>query len=100
VAFTAYAGIGPSHTTLKKCYFDMITGQFTEQQPMHPDFFEPRDACLLNQLLKMTTGEIASLQLSGEERTELLAMILKYYTLHLTGIRQIRSLQVLKEIFR
>jgi len=100
VAFTAYAGIGPTHTMMQDCYFDMLTGQFTVQQPMHPDFFEPRDAVMLNRLLKMPAEEIDTLQLSGEERTELLAGVLKYYNLHLTGIRQIRSLQVLKEIFR
>jgi len=48
----------------------------------------------------MPAEKIAALQLTGEERTELLAGILKYYNLHLTGIRQIRSLQVLKDIFR
>ncbi len=100
VAFTAYAGIGPTQTAMQYCYFDMLTGHFTSQQPMHPDFFEPRDAFLLNHLLQMPAEEIDTLQLSGEERTELLARILRYYNLHLTGIRQIRSLQVLKEIFR
>lgn len=100
VAFTAYAGIGPTHTTLHDCYFDMLTGQFTAQQPMHPDILEPRDAAILNRLLQMPAEKIAALQLSGEERTELLASILKYYNLHLPGMRQIRSLQVLKDIFR
>jgi hypothetical protein len=38
--------------------------------------------------------------LSGEERTSLLAGVLRYYNLHLTGIRQMRSLNVLKDIFR
>ncbi len=100
VAFTAYAGIGPTHTTMHDCYFDMLTGQFTALQPMHPDILEPRNAAILNRLLQMPAEEIDTLQLSGEERTELLASILKYYNLQLTGIRQIRSLQVLKEIFR
>ena len=100
VAFTAYAGIGPTHTTMHDCYFDMLTGQFTALQPMHPDILEPRDAALLNLLLLMPAEKIAALQLTGEERTELLAGILKYYNLHLTGMRQIRSLQVLKDIFR
>jgi DNA repair protein RecO (recombination protein O) len=100
VAFTAYAGIGPTHTTMHDCYFDMLTGQFTGLQPMHPDILEPRDAAILNRLLQMPAEKIATLQLAGEERTELLTGILKYYNLHLTGIRQIRSLQVLKDIFR
>ena len=100
VAFTDYAGIGPSHTALKNSYFDMLTGQFTSVQPMHPDFLEPQSSGVLNQLLKMPADEIVSLRMSGEERTELLERILKYYSLHLAGIRQIRSLQVLKDIFR
>lgn len=100
VALTDYAGIGPSHTKLQGCYFDMLTGQFTSRQPMHPDILEPGNAAILNLLLQMPAAEIASLQLTGEERTELLARILRYYNLHLTGIRQIRSLQVLKDVFR
>lgn len=78
----------------------MLTGQFTSVQPMHPDFLEPQSSGVLNQLLQMPAEKIGSLRMSGEERTELLERILKYYSLHLTGIRQIRSLQVLKDIFR
>jgi DNA repair protein RecO (recombination protein O) len=100
VAFMDYAGIGPSHTSLQECYFDMLSGQFTAQQPLHPDYLEPLSATILNRLLQMPAEQVSSLSLSGEERTELLARILKYYHLHLAGIRQIRSLQVLKDIFR
>lgn len=100
VAFTAYTGIGPTPTTLQDCYFDMLTGQFTAQQPMHPDILEPAHAAIFNRLLQMPAEKIASLRLAGEERTELLTSILKYYNLHLPGIRQIRSLQILKDIFR
>ena len=67
---------------------------------MHPDCLDPAGARALNQLLQMPAEDLASLQLSGEERTELLARMLKYYRLHLPGIREMRSLQVLKEIFR
>ncbi len=100
VAFTDYAGIGPSRTSSGNFYFDMLTGQFTPLQPMHLDFLDPESAGILNMLLQMPAEEIGSLRLSGDERTGLLTMLLKYYTLHLPGIRQIRSLQVLKDIFR
>jgi DNA repair protein RecO (recombination protein O) len=100
VAFTDYAGIGPSHTQTNKSFFDMITGQFTSLQPMHPDFLEPESAMILNRLLQMPAEDIVSLQMSGEQRTALLERLLKYYNLHLPGIRQMRSLQVLKDIFR
>jgi len=100
VAFTDYAGIGPSHTTINDGYFDMLTGQFTTLRPTHPDFIEPQSAKVLNRLLQMSAEEIGSLRMSGEQRTDLLERLLKYYSLHLTGIREIRSLQVLKDIFR
>ncbi len=100
VAFTDYAGIGPSHTGMTSCWFDMLTGQFTSQQPLHPDYLDPAGARTLNMLLQMPATGIASLRLSGDERTDLLARLLKYYSLHLPGIREIRSLQVLKDIFR
>jgi len=100
VAFTDYAGIGPSHTTINDGYFDMLTGQFTTLRPTHPDFIEPQSAKVLNRLLQMSAEEIGSLRMSGEQRTDLLERLLKYYSLHLTGIREIRSLQVLKDVFR
>ena len=100
VAFTDYAGIGPSHTDLSNCWFDMLTGQFTRQQPLHPDHLDPAGARILNMLLRMPAADIATLRLTGDERSDLLARLLKYYSLHLPGIREIRSLQVLKDIFR
>jgi DNA repair protein RecO (recombination protein O) len=100
VAFTDYAGIGPSHTDLSNCWFDMLTGQFTGQQPLHPDHLDPAGARILNMLLRMPAADIATLRLTGDERSDLLARLLKYYSLHLPGIREIRSLQVLKDIFR
>jgi DNA repair protein RecO (recombination protein O) len=100
VAFTDYTGIGPSHTTLKEYYFDMISGQFTQYPPSHPDYLEPHSAAILNRLLQMPAEKLGELRLSGEERSDLLDRILKYYNLHLPGIRQMRSLQILKEIFR
>lgn len=100
VAFTAYAGIGPSYTNLNESYFDMTTGQFTDLLPAHRDYLEQGSAAILNRLLQMHPENLGELSLSGEERTFLLDRILRYYELHLPGIRQIRSLQVMKEIFR
>jgi len=100
VAFMAYTGIGPAAAPLQDSYFDMLTGQFTLSQPMHPDFLEPHQATIFNRLLQMPATELETMHLQGEERSELLERILRYYSLHLSGIRQFRSLTVLKELFR
>jgi DNA repair protein RecO (recombination protein O) len=100
VAFTAYTGIGPTATLPGECYFDMVSGQFTQLAPPHTDYLEPHDAALLNQFLQMPADRLPEMRLTGEERAGLIDGILKYYRIHLPGIRQMRSLQVLKEIFR
>ncbi len=100
VAFTAYAGIGPTATSHKRCFFDMVSGQFTDLVPLHPDYLEPHSSTILNRLLGMTAEELETLHLTGTDRSELLEHMIKYYSLHLPGIRQIRSLQIMKEIFR
>jgi DNA repair protein RecO (recombination protein O) len=48
----------------------------------------------------MTAEELGRLHLAGADRSELLEKMIKYYNLHLPGIRQIRSLQIMKEIFK
>ena len=100
VAFMAYAGIGPASTQQRNVYFDMLTGQFTPSQPTHPDFLEPHHADLFNMLLQIPAAELDKMHLQGGERSELLERILRYYSLHLAGIRQFRSLTVLRELFR
>ncbi|MDX9903523.1 MAG: DNA repair protein RecO [Bacteroidales bacterium] len=100
VAFMAYTGIGPTAATVRDSYFDMLTGQFTASQPMHPDFLEPHHAAVFNRLLQMPAMELETMHLQGEERSQLLESILRYYSLHLAGIRQFRSLTVLRELFR
>lgn len=100
VAFMAYTGIGPAATRQSNVYFDMLTGQFTPNQPMHPDCLQPHQANLFNILLQMPAEELDRMHLQGEERSELLERILRYYSLHLAGIRQFRSLTVLRELFR
>jgi DNA repair protein RecO (recombination protein O) len=99
-AFTAYAGIGPTPTTNENWYFDMLSGQFTEFMPLHPDYLEPHSAGVLNHLLSMSAKELSGLHLSGADRSDLLEKMIKYYNLHLPGIRQIHSLQIMREIFR
>ena len=78
----------------------MVSGQFTDLVPLHPDYLEPHSSTILNRLLGMTAEELETLHLTGTDRSELLEHMIKYYSLHLPGIRQIRSLQIMKEIFR
>ncbi len=99
-ALSAFIGIGPTVTTRKDSYFDMMSGQFVPYPPLHSDYLEPQKANTFNRLLQSTIEELPLIEMSGEERAMLLEKILKYYNLHLPGMRRIRSLQILNEVFR
>lgn len=99
VSLTAYTGIGPSPTSLDRYFFDMIAGHFTEAVPVHTDYLDLRQARILNSFLDSDINDIGKILLTGEERSELLDRLVRYYQLHLPGIKQIRSLQVLKDIY-
>jgi len=99
-ALSAYVGIGPTVTNEKSFYFDMINGQFVATPPIHPDYLEPNSADIFNRLMRAEIEDIATINLSGEMRTMLLDQVIKYYNLHLPGMRRIRSLRVLNEVFR
>jgi DNA repair protein RecO (recombination protein O) len=100
VNLSSYLGIGPTSTNDTGRYFDMLNGQFVREIPFHPDYLEPRSADWLNRLLQYNVDDLPSLNLSGVERSLFLDQIIRYYTLHLPGMRHIRSLRVLNEIFR
>jgi DNA repair protein RecO (recombination protein O) len=42
---------------------------------------------------------IASISLNGNLRNEVLETLIRFYSLHLPGLKKIRSLEVLKDVF-
>jgi len=100
VTLASYVGIGPTPTDEKKYYFDMQTGHFTASLPLHTDYMEPNYAEMLNILLRFSSADLSSLKMKGTDRTIILEKIIRYYNMHLPGMRRIRSLQVLNDIFR
>ena len=100
ISLSAFTGIGPTPTSDEECFFDMMNGQFVMNPPLHPDYLEPSPAGILNRFLRSGSEQIGSIKMSGEERTVLLDQVIRYYNLHLPGMRRIRSLQVLNDVFR
>ena len=99
-ALSAYVGIGPTPSNERGLWFDMASGQFEKHQPLHPDYMDPHTADLFNTLLSSEIDDLDKITLTGETRNLLLEEIIKYYNLHLPGMRKIRSLGVLNEVFR
>lgn len=78
-------------------YFDLQEGAFVAERPPHPDYLMPESAKLLSDLLMVDLRNIRYYQIAKQERDDLLTSLLCFYRLHVAGIKEVKSLQVLKE---
>lgn len=80
-------------------YFDLRGACFTRQQPPHPDFLSPTDASLVPKILRMRYSNMRFFHFSGAERSRLLQHIETFYRLHIAGFPELKSLDVLREVW-
>ena len=77
----------------------MRSATFVDQQPLHSECLQPADAALVPKLLRMRYETMHVFRFSGGERSRLLEQINLFYSLHLPGFPELKSLSVLKDLF-
>ena len=93
-------GFYPDATDYQKgMYFDMRNGTFTRYQPMHIQFLSPNESAVFHNLLRMSYENMSAFRFSGRERQTIIQRILEYYRLHLSDFPEIKSLEVLHDVF-
>ena len=80
--------------------FDLRESVFVSHVPMHRDFLVPTEASRLQTLMRMDFPTMHLYRMSHCDRNRLLEIILTYYRLHMPDFPELRSLQVLKEIYQ
>lgn len=81
------------------CYFDLRAATFTTQPPLHADFLMPEEARHIRLLMRMDYVSMHLFRLSRSERQRILHLLLIYYRLHLPDFPELRSVDVLHELF-
>ncbi|MBQ8360689.1 MAG: DNA repair protein RecO [Bacteroidaceae bacterium] len=81
------------------CYFDMLNAEFVFRQPLHSNFLRPDEAASVRVMMRMNYENMHLFALNRLQRVRCLEVLNEYYRLHLPGFPQLRSLEVLKEIF-
>lgn len=95
-----YAGIEPRLDDYTDGdWFDMREGRFSSDRPLHNDVVEPSEARHIPLLARITMANSRRLRMTQGERRRLLDMILRYYSIHYQGLGNLRSLEVMHEIF-
>ncbi len=100
VHLTRFLGFFPLNNFQDKgdC-FDLRSGQFSLNPPDPSNSLDPQTAKLLSKLINSSLVEANSIRLNHDIRNNLLSGLLKFYKMHLSGMGEIRSYGVLKEIF-
>lgn len=99
-SMAAFTGILPDMSGYKKGrWFDMRASSYTDFKPAHKDCLVPDESAWPLRLAKLTYLNSKGLRLNGSGRTALLNGMLKYYALHVPGMQNIQSHNVLREVF-
>lgn len=79
--------------------FDMINGEFVRYQPLHRHFLNRTDSKALSMLARISYENMHHFVFSRQDRINIINRILEYYRLHLYDFPQLKSLDVLHELF-
>ncbi|MCD8071960.1 MAG: DNA repair protein RecO [Alistipes sp.] len=96
---SAYLGFHPGNDYTPASWFDIQEGVYSPVEPRHGFFFDRGNTGLLNDLLEADIHDLAGVKLSRTARSTFLEAMLSYYAYHLDTVHQIRSAQILKEVF-
>ena len=80
-------------------YFDLVHGCATGDHPSHPHFLMPADAAPFIELLRTGYDTMHRLSLNRKLRGEYLATLAAYYRLHIPDFPELKSAEVLRELF-
>jgi len=98
IELSKHLGFYPQNNfTVNLPYFDLQEGAFVSKIPTHLEYLNPENGKLISDLLMVDLRNIRYYHVSGQERADLLNNLLYFYRLHVAGIKEVKSLQVLKD---
>ncbi len=92
-----YPEINPAETT---GWFDMKRGEVVSSEPLHPYFMIPEITSLFGRMLQTSYNDLKSIKITKEQKELLLLQLVDFYHIHFENIGVVKSLAVLKEVFR
>ena len=101
IQLTKYLGFFPddNFSEINK-YFDLKEGNFVPSQPFHPNFLSEDLSIYFSQLINSSFNQLYSINMNYKLRVNLLEKIIEYYQFHLENIKEIKSYNVLKSVFK
>ncbi|MNU80226.1 DNA repair protein RecO [compost metagenome] len=80
-------------------YFELQEGKFTNELPFLPSYLEESWLHWLTDSLRLEKMDFLSVSIPKEERVKLIDAWLEYYQFHVSGMRKMKSLEVIRTVF-
>jgi DNA repair protein RecO (recombination protein O) len=97
---SSYLGFEPTpRTNPDDVFFDMMNGVFVPVPPVHGNYASPEVSDILSHFFVASFSTASNIILTGAMRNDVLETIVRYYSIHLPGLKKINSLEILKEVF-
>lgn len=97
---TRFLGIFPNLDSASPLdFFDMESGCYCKARPYHPNYLNSADAIRIPMLFRMNYDTMHLFRMSRTERWSILTTLNTYYRLHIPGFPELKSLDVLHEVF-
>lgn len=98
--FMEFAGIRPDLSEWREdAWFDMRGGTMTILTPTHNDVLIPADARIILLLSRLNIRTAPVFRFNSGQRRQLLQGLLRYYSLHFPGMANLKSPEILSELF-
>ena len=98
---TEYLGFLPDTSRVGfEGWFDIKKGAVVHFQPSHPFYANKEATENLMQLSALHISEISGFEISRKMRDTLISVLIDYYQLHFDNLGEIKSLNVLREVFK
>ncbi len=81
------------------CVFDLRAGTFINNIPLHHDYLQPEESGLIHLLMRMDYPTMHVYRFSHHERNRIVEVLLHYYRLHIPQFPELKSLQVLRDLW-
>ncbi len=93
-----FLGIYPNFESPTQ-YFDLLSGTYLPHPPFHRNYLKKEEAAVLPLLFRMNYSTAHLFKFSSSQRQRILEVLNTFYCLHLPNFPELKSLQVLHEVF-
>ncbi len=100
IRLTRFIGFFPNTEDVEpQAYFDLVNGCFSAEPPHHGHFLMPAEAGKIGLLMRLSYQTMHLCAMSRMERNRCTEVILEFYRLHVPGFPEMKSLEVLRQLF-